>query len=128
MCSVPAVHEADTCKLCIVDVLSKLICGFPIPPAVQLIKGTRAVFMNGFVFDELPLDMVVSAINLAHSMGAAIFFDPGIPALNSCDCMQHNLFGSQLSVCLWPVGEYPRIILHVVARNCSVGLSLMLHP
>lgn len=44
---------------------------------VQLIKGTRAVFMNGFVFDELPLDMVVSAINLAHSMGAAIFFDPG---------------------------------------------------
>jgi hypothetical protein len=44
---------------------------------LQLIKGTRAVFMNGFVFDELPLDMVVSAINLAHSMGAAIFFDPG---------------------------------------------------
>jgi hypothetical protein len=35
------------------------------------------VFTNGFVFDELPLDLVKSAIHIASEAGAAICFDPG---------------------------------------------------
>lgn len=35
------------------------------------------MFTNGFVFDELPLDVVKAAIETASSAGAAILFDPG---------------------------------------------------
>ncbi len=33
--------------------------------------------MNGFVFDELPLEVVRHACNHAKQHGAAVFFDPG---------------------------------------------------
>ena len=33
--------------------------------------------MNGFIFDELPGHVVLSAVDSAHKRGAATFFDPG---------------------------------------------------
>ncbi len=44
---------------------------------VQALSQTHAVFTNGFVFDELPLDLVKSAACAASRAGAAVFFDPG---------------------------------------------------
>ncbi|KAL6747771.1 sugar/carbohydrate kinase [Haematococcus lacustris] len=49
-----------------------------LPPATQqLLQSSRAVFLTGFVFDELPLELVTAACHHARSHGAAIFFDPG---------------------------------------------------
>lgn len=47
------------------------------PSSLQLLRETRAVFTNGFVFDELPLDVVQVACREAIQGGAAVFFDPG---------------------------------------------------
>eukprot|EP00897_Mesotaenium_endlicherianum_P008690 jgi/Mesen1/784/ME000110S_11046 len=42
-----------------------------------LIRRSRAVFCNGFVFDELPPAGVMAALRVARGHGAAVFFDPG---------------------------------------------------
>ena len=47
------------------------------PSSLQLLRETRAVFTNGFVFDELPLEVVQVACREAIQGGAAVFFDPG---------------------------------------------------
>mmetsp|Transcript_20261 Transcript_20261/g.44241 ORF Transcript_20261/g.44241 Transcript_20261/m.44241 type:complete len:412 (+) Transcript_20261:120-1355(+) len=47
------------------------------PGAVQLLRDTKAVFTNGFVFDELPLEVVCKSCQEAIYHGAAVFFDPG---------------------------------------------------
>ncbi|WIA29071.1 hypothetical protein OEZ86_011582 [Tetradesmus obliquus] len=43
----------------------------------QVLQSTAAVFTNGFVFDELPLELVKQAIRTASDAGAAVLFDPG---------------------------------------------------
>ncbi|WIA08996.1 hypothetical protein OEZ85_008410 [Tetradesmus obliquus] len=49
-----------------------------LPPSVtQVLQSTAAVFTNGFVFDELPLELVKQAIRTASDAGAAVLFDPG---------------------------------------------------
>ncbi|GLI62546.1 hypothetical protein VaNZ11_005210 [Volvox africanus] len=45
--------------------------------ATSVLRSARAVFTNGFIFDELPLEAVQGACNDAIQHGAAIFFDPG---------------------------------------------------
>ena len=40
-------------------------------------RGTRAVMMNGFVFDELSAHLVRALASEARASGAAVFFDPG---------------------------------------------------
>ena len=35
------------------------------------------MFANGFVFDDLPLELVKEAAHVASEAGAAICFDPG---------------------------------------------------
>ena len=45
--------------------------------AAALLEQTRALFVNGFVFDELPAAAVVAAARQARAAGAAVFFDPG---------------------------------------------------
>ncbi len=45
--------------------------------AVDVLSRTRTVFVNGFVFDEIPEDLVVQAVHIAHGRGAAVIFDPG---------------------------------------------------
>jgi hypothetical protein len=44
---------------------------------LQVLRSTAAVFTNGFVFDELPLELVKQAIRTASDAGAAVLFDPG---------------------------------------------------
>jgi hypothetical protein len=43
----------------------------------QLLQSTEALFVNGFVFDELPAEAVLAAAATAQAAGAAVFFDPG---------------------------------------------------
>jgi len=45
--------------------------------AREVLRSCRAVFVNGFVFDELKPSAVGQALKLARSNGAGIFFDPG---------------------------------------------------
>ncbi|KXZ54257.1 hypothetical protein GPECTOR_5g347 [Gonium pectorale] len=45
--------------------------------ATRLLRSARAVVTNGFLFDELPLEVVRGAALDAIEHGAAIFFDPG---------------------------------------------------
>jgi len=45
--------------------------------AMELVQSARAVFVNGFIFDELRLDVVQEACQEAIQKGGAIFFDPG---------------------------------------------------
>jgi hypothetical protein len=42
----------------------------------QVLQSTEALFVNGFVFDELPAEAVLAAAT-AQAAGAAVFFDPG---------------------------------------------------
>lgn len=41
------------------------------------LESTAALFINGFVFDEVPCDVVLAAARCARNAGAAVFFDPG---------------------------------------------------
>ena len=45
--------------------------------AEEALRNTSAVFVNGFVFDEVPEGLVVHAAKLSQSHGAAVLFDPG---------------------------------------------------
>lgn len=45
---------------------------------MDLVHNARAVFVNGFIFDELRLDVVQEACQKAITQGGAIFFDPGL--------------------------------------------------
>ncbi|KAJ7558435.1 hypothetical protein O6H91_04G039000 [Diphasiastrum complanatum] len=42
-----------------------------------VIKGSKALFCNGFVFDELLPATIESAVDCAQTSGSALFFDPG---------------------------------------------------
>lgn len=52
------------------------IDGLP-PAATAVLRSSRAIFTNGFIFDELPLHIVQSACSDAIQHGSAVFFDPG---------------------------------------------------
>jgi|AntAceMinimDraft_1070359.scaffolds.fasta_scaffold04385_3 sugar/nucleoside kinase (ribokinase family) len=45
--------------------------------AANALAKCKAVFVNGFVFDELKPSAVIAALGLAKSNGASVFFDPG---------------------------------------------------
>ncbi len=44
---------------------------------LQALQDTRAIYLNGCLFDELPSDMVLSVLLQAKNNGAVICFDPG---------------------------------------------------
>eukprot|EP00983_Pelagomonas_calceolata_P034018 1065396-Pelagomonas_calceolata.AAC.10 len=44
---------------------------------MELVENARTVFVNGFIFDELRLDVVQEACQVAMQKGGAVFFDPG---------------------------------------------------
>lgn len=50
-------------------------------------RGTKAVMMNGFVFDELSADVVHDLAEEARASGAAVFFDPGA---QPCKPLDHD--------------------------------------
>jgi len=47
------------------------------PGVERVLDSTAALFVNGFVFDEVPSHMVTAAAQRAQQGGAAVFFDPG---------------------------------------------------
>jgi sugar/nucleoside kinase (ribokinase family) len=53
--------------------------------ARDALRSCRAVFLNGFVFDELKPQAVKQALQLAKSNGAGVFFDPGPRAFTFVD-------------------------------------------
>jgi sugar/nucleoside kinase (ribokinase family) len=42
-----------------------------------MLGNTEALFVNGFIFDELPVSVVMAAVAAARQGGATTFFDPG---------------------------------------------------
>lgn len=44
---------------------------------LDAVARTRAIMMNGFVFDELRPDVVAALVQRARASGNATFFDPG---------------------------------------------------
>lgn len=47
------------------------------PGVERVLDSTAALFINGFVFDEVPAEVVQRAAERAKQAGAAVFFDPG---------------------------------------------------
>jgi len=47
------------------------------PGVERVLDSTAALFVNGFVFDEVPSHIVTAAAQRAQQGGAAVFFDPG---------------------------------------------------
>lgn len=54
------------------------------PDMKRILEETAAVFVNGFVFDEMPTNVVIEAAKHAADSGAAIFFDPGPRSWTFC--------------------------------------------
>jgi hypothetical protein len=53
----------------------------------HVLRNTAAVFINGFTFDELPVEAVIGAARTAQEAGAAVFFDPGGLLAPVCLCV-----------------------------------------
>lgn len=66
---------------------------------LSVLQNTEALFINGFVFDELPAEAVVAAATTARAAGSAVFFDPG-----ACVCCSVHLGLAQqrLVTCGYP--------------------------
>ncbi|KAK9814389.1 hypothetical protein WJX72_005061 [[Myrmecia] bisecta] len=47
------------------------------PATCKVLEDTHALFLNGFIFDELPARVVLEAVMHARRAGAAVFFDAG---------------------------------------------------
>ena len=47
------------------------------PGLLQVLESAKAVFVDGYTFDELPAGDVAAALKRAHSAGAAVILDPG---------------------------------------------------
>ena len=45
--------------------------------SVQMLRAARAIYIDGYVFDELPSSIVAPALKQAQRAGASVFFDPG---------------------------------------------------
>ena len=58
---------------------------------MQVLAGAEVVSLNGFVFDELPLEVVLQAASHASAAGAAIFFDPGPRAWTMAPAKLHAM-------------------------------------
>ena len=43
----------------------------------QVLRNTRSLLINGFLFDELAPAVIMAAVAEACAAGAAVFFDPG---------------------------------------------------
>ena len=68
----------------------------------EAFMSTRAVMMNGFVFDELSSEVVTSLATSSHESGASIFFDPGVGLLVTklfwaCPCGRYVSNARQLA-------------------------------
>ena len=42
-----------------------------------MLRNTRGLLINGFLFDELAPAVIMAAVAEARAAGAAVFFDPG---------------------------------------------------
>lgn len=61
------------------------------PGFLQVLESAKAVFVDGYTFDELPADDVAAALRRAHSAGAAVIFDPGPRASDQLGVHQEAL-------------------------------------
>ena len=68
----------DFCSRFDFDTRPLLDCAAHVPPAWEAtLRAARAVFVNGFVFDDLQPETVLAAVRAAHAGGADVFFDAG---------------------------------------------------
>jgi sugar/nucleoside kinase (ribokinase family) len=45
--------------------------------AKEIINQSKVLFCNGFLFDELSPEVIMSAVDYANESGCMVFFDPG---------------------------------------------------
>ena len=57
----------------------------PGDPAAQVLQASRAMFVAGCCFDELPPAVIMEAVRSHRSAGGAVFFDPGPRSLTFRD-------------------------------------------
>ena len=100
------------------------------PDVLHAFSGTRAVMLNGFVFDELSADVVRALANASLAAGAAVFFDPGVlssplrcelPALR-CELSSPHTLGVLRSGCA--VFPLPPPATASVRRNALAELCM----
>lgn len=53
--------------------------------AAQVLQASRAMFVAGCCFDELPPAVIMEAVHSHRSTGGAVFFDPGPRSLTFRD-------------------------------------------
>lgn len=79
---------------------------------LQALSSSKAVFTNGFIFDELSLDVVRAGIEAAVAAGSAIFFDPG----PRCFTMQEG----DRKTALWTIMDLSDVILMTLEEASTV--------
>lgn len=71
-----------------------------LPPGVErVLDSTAALFINGFVFDEMPARVVLGAAQRAQRAGAAVFFDPGPRAWTFSEGPRRQALDALLDTC-----------------------------
>jgi hypothetical protein len=53
---------------------------------LQVLSSSRALFTNGYIFDEHPVSLIQATVTAAADSGVAVFFDPGAAPPSSCAC------------------------------------------
>jgi sugar/nucleoside kinase (ribokinase family) len=64
----------------------------------KVLARSRSIFVNGFVFDEMPESLVVSAARYAQKHGASVLFDPGPRSWTFCEGDRRHALESMLDV------------------------------
>ena len=96
---------------------------------MQLLRDTRAVLLNGFLFDELPAQVVLTAAATARAAGAAVFFDPGPRAWTlPPTVLQGVLDLSDVVITTQACRPPPPCLLHLCPRPCMVSVHHMHSP
>eukprot|EP00890_Picochlorum_soloecismus_P002189 jgi/Picsp_1/2971/NSC_01195-R1_sugar carbohydrate kinase len=64
----------------------------------SVLSRSKSVFVNGFVFDEMPESLVVSAARYTQRHGALVLFDPGPRSWTFCEGDRRHALESMLDV------------------------------
>ena len=95
-----------------------------LPHVVQVLAGAKVVSINGFVFDELPMEVVLQAAQHASEAGSAIFFDPGPRAWSMAPAKLHAMVRKAHVVLMTQVGaDSPVYGNRAMCEQIMLGVS-----
>ena len=84
---------------------------------MQMLQDTRALLINGFLFDELLAEVVLHAASTARSAGCAVFFDPGPRAWTLPAAVLHGMLD------VADVVVTTQACLSIVSALCLKGMA-----